>query len=114
MTREQKTGEAPRDLRIGAVVELTEAELPAYCPNRKMPLWSWHPRVFLDIVNESEAMCPYCGTRYRLASGVRERALEAKAPEADSAAGREGANLWADARGNTRLELITRWLTRLN
>jgi uncharacterized Zn-finger protein len=31
-----------------------------------MPLWSWHPRVYLDVVHESEAMCPYCGTRYRL------------------------------------------------
>ncbi len=102
------------DPRTDAVVELTAPDLPAYCPNPKMPLWSWHPRVFLDVVNESEAMCPYCGTRYRLASSVRERALEPKAPEADSAAGREGANLWADARGNTRLELITRWLRRLD
>jgi len=31
-----------------------------------MPLWDSHPRVFLDVVSEGEAMCPYCGTRYRL------------------------------------------------
>ncbi len=29
-----------------------------------MPLWSSHPRVFLDIAETGEAMCPYCGTRY--------------------------------------------------
>jgi len=31
-----------------------------------MPLWSSHPRVFLDVAGAGEAMCPYCGTRYRL------------------------------------------------
>jgi len=25
-----------------------------------------HPRVFLDVAGSGEAMCPYCGTRYRL------------------------------------------------
>jgi uncharacterized Zn-finger protein len=26
--------------------------------------------VFLDVVDTSEAMCPYCGTRYRLVGGA--------------------------------------------
>ena len=52
------------------VIELSESDLPAFCPNRNMPLWSWHPRVYLDVVHESEAMCPYCGTRYRLKSAT--------------------------------------------
>jgi uncharacterized Zn-finger protein len=34
-----------------------------------MPLWSSHPRVFLDIADEGESLCPYCGTRYRLIGG---------------------------------------------
>ncbi|MGA1252669.1 MAG: zinc-finger domain-containing protein [Burkholderiaceae bacterium] len=51
-----------------AVVELTAADLPAYCPNPNMPLWSSHPRVFLDL-SEGQARCPYCGTVYRLAAG---------------------------------------------
>jgi uncharacterized Zn-finger protein len=34
-----------------------------------MPLWSSHPRVFLDVGVTGEAMCPYCGTRYRLRGG---------------------------------------------
>ena len=40
-----------------------------FCPNPAMPLWSSHPRVFLDIADDGEAMCPYCGTRYVLAGG---------------------------------------------
>jgi uncharacterized Zn-finger protein len=44
-------------------------ELPVFCPNPRMPLWSSHPRVFLDIAVTGETMCPYCGTRYRLEGG---------------------------------------------
>jgi len=49
------------------MIEVSEDDLPAFCPNPDMPLWSWHPRIYLDVVHEGEAMCPYCGTRYRLA-----------------------------------------------
>jgi uncharacterized Zn-finger protein len=35
-----------------------------------MPLWSSHPRVFLDFDHDGNAKCPYCGTQYRLAAGV--------------------------------------------
>jgi uncharacterized Zn-finger protein len=48
-----------------AVVEVTAKDLPLYCPNPAMPLWSSHPKVFLDVVATGDAMCPYCGTRYR-------------------------------------------------
>jgi uncharacterized Zn-finger protein len=34
-----------------------------------MQLWNAHPRVFLPIETTGEALCPYCGTRYRLAGG---------------------------------------------
>ena len=54
-----------------AAVPVDPKDLPAFCPNPQMPLWSSHPRVFLDIVDEGEAMCPYCGTRYVLAGGPR-------------------------------------------
>ena len=111
------------------VVELSPHDLPAYCPNAKMPLWSSHPRIFLDIVNEREAMCPYCGTRYRLAAGVHERDFDTRGlhqhqrqhflePHAESvsptADHRGGENAWADAFGNTTLELMTRWLKGRN
>ncbi len=54
-----------------APVVVEPADLPAFCPNPAMPLWSSHPRVFLEIEDTGEAMCPYCGTRYVLAGGPR-------------------------------------------
>ena len=59
----EKTAAAP--------VVVKPADLPAFCPNPAMPLWSSHPRVFLDVEDTGEAMCPYCGTRYVLAGGPR-------------------------------------------
>ncbi len=52
-----------------AVVVLEAKDLPAFCPNPAMPVWSSHPRVFLDVVDTGEAKCPYCGTVYRLKPG---------------------------------------------
>jgi len=54
------------------IVEVTARDLPLHCPNPAMPLWSSHPRVFLDVEANGEAMCPYCGTRYRLVGGPRK------------------------------------------
>jgi uncharacterized Zn-finger protein len=42
------------------------SDLPVYCPNPAMPLWSSHPRVFLDFDETGGVRCPYCGTLYRL------------------------------------------------
>lgn len=50
-------------------VEVTAQDLPLHCPTPDMPLWCSHPRVFLDIAATGEALCPYCGTRYRLKPG---------------------------------------------
>ena len=52
------------------VVELDGADLPAYCPNPKMPLWSSHPRVYLDVAHGDAVQCPYCSTVYRLKAGA--------------------------------------------
>lgn len=51
-------------------VELGVKELPAHCPNPAMPIWSSHPRVYLDFAPNGEAKCPYCGTVYRLKAGT--------------------------------------------
>lgn len=59
------------DTAQAVAVEVAPKDLPAFCPNRRMPLWSSHPRVFLDLATTGEAMCPYCGTRYRLSGGPR-------------------------------------------
>jgi uncharacterized Zn-finger protein len=34
-----------------------------------MPLWSNHPKVFIDVAKTGEGRCPYCGTVYRLKAG---------------------------------------------
>lgn len=57
--------------RRDEAVPIRPADLPAFCPNPRMPLWSSHPRVYLDIESAGEASCPYCGTRYRLEGGPR-------------------------------------------
>jgi uncharacterized Zn-finger protein len=51
------------------VVTLRADELPAYCPNPSMPVWNHHPRVFLELAGGRTVLCPYCGTRYRVATG---------------------------------------------
>lgn len=55
------------------VVELTAQDLQGpgvvACPHAKMPLWSQHPRVFIDLTHEAQGRCPYCGTIYRLPPG---------------------------------------------
>jgi uncharacterized Zn-finger protein len=45
-----------------ASVELTAAELQGpgvvFCPNPKMPLWSNHPRVFIDVATAGRRQVP--------------------------------------------------------
>lgn len=56
-----------------AVVEVGAQDLQGhgvvFCPNPKMPLWSNHPRVFIDVASTGEGWCPYCGTVYKLKAG---------------------------------------------
>lgn len=52
-----------------SAIELDSKDLPAYCPNPAMTIWSSHPRVFLYL-SQSESKCPYCGTQYRLKPGT--------------------------------------------
>ena len=58
-----------------AVVEVSAQDLQGpgvvFCPNPKMPLWSNHPRVFIDVAASGEGKCPYCGTVYRLKAGEK-------------------------------------------
>ena len=56
-----------------AVVEVLAKDVQStgtvFCPNPKMPLWSNHPRVYIDVVSAGEGKCPYCGTLYALKAG---------------------------------------------
>jgi uncharacterized Zn-finger protein len=52
-------------------IEVTAADLPLHCPMPSQALWNAHPRVFLPIEAQGEALCPYCGTKYILKDGPR-------------------------------------------
>ncbi len=58
-----------------ATVEVSAKDLQGpgvvFCPNPAMPLWSNHPRVFIDVATAGAGKCPYCGTVYRLKAGER-------------------------------------------
>ena len=58
-----------------AAVEVAASDLQGpgvvFCPNPNMPLWSNHPRVFIDVATEGTGRCPYCGTEYRLKAAAR-------------------------------------------
>src|SRR6185503_16754812 len=43
-------------------VTITASDLPLFCPPKNAPLWSQHPRVFLEIEEDGEILCPYCST----------------------------------------------------
>ncbi|WP_310565678.1 zinc-finger domain-containing protein [Hydrogenophaga sp.] len=62
-------------MSTSSTIELAAADLNdqggVFCPSPKahMPLWSSHPKVYLDVARTGEARCPYCGTVYRLKAG---------------------------------------------
>lgn len=47
-----------------STAEVTAADLPLHCPTPATPVWSMHPRVFLDVAKTGNILCPYCGTHY--------------------------------------------------
>ena len=44
-------------------------DLPVYCPGPNAPLWSMHPRVYIEVVKTGRALCPYCRAAYQLKEG---------------------------------------------
>ena len=73
MSAAKEATDGRADTAADGVVELEVKDLPAFCPHRKMPLWSQHPRVFLEVAVTGQARCPYCGTLYRLNPGTLVR-----------------------------------------
>ena len=49
-----------------AVVLVTRDQLPMHCPPPGSSLWDSHPRVYIPLEDSGEAVCPYCGRRFRL------------------------------------------------
>ena len=60
-----KTPPDPHDNPI--VVDASD--LPVYCPGPKAPLWSMHPRVYIELATAGQARCPYCSATYQLKEG---------------------------------------------
>ena len=58
-----------------AVIEVAAKDLQGpgvvFCPNPKMPLWSNHPRVYIDVATTGEGQSPYCSTLYKLKAGEK-------------------------------------------
>lgn len=56
-----------------AIVEMLAKDVQdngtVFCPNPQMPLWSGHPKVFIDLSHDGVGKCPYCGTVYKLKAG---------------------------------------------
>jgi len=50
-------------------IEITAHDVPLTCPMPDQVKWNQHPRVFLDVASTGKALCPYCGTTYRLKPG---------------------------------------------
>ncbi|POZ62947.1 zinc-finger domain-containing protein [Chromobacterium alticapitis] len=51
-------------------IEVTQHDLPLHCPMPDMKAWNSHPRVYLPVHKTGEALCPYCGTQYKLVGPV--------------------------------------------
>jgi len=67
-------GKGRRMSQDRAAIEVTAQDLQGpgvvFCPNPKMPLWSNHPRVYIDVSTTGTGKCPYCGTVYTLKAGT--------------------------------------------
>jgi uncharacterized Zn-finger protein len=55
----------PENQDKNQVIAVTAHDLPLACPMPDAPLWSRHPRVYLDVLANGRASCPYCGAQYQ-------------------------------------------------
>ncbi|MES2771223.1 MAG: zinc-finger domain-containing protein [Pseudomonadota bacterium] len=63
-TASDKPSAAIAATRHTETIEVTAQQLPLHCPLPDAPLWSRHPRVFLDIMQNGQVVCPYCSAHY--------------------------------------------------
>ncbi len=50
--------------RVRVAVKVENADMPLSCPLPNMTLWNMHPKVYLALDADKQAMCPYCSTYY--------------------------------------------------
>jgi uncharacterized Zn-finger protein len=61
-----KRPDGHKGINTQRLIEVTENDLPLHCPMPQHVDWNAHPRVYLPIESSGSALCPYCGTLYRL------------------------------------------------
>ena len=61
--------ETPQLPRAEMRISVAGHDLPICCPRPETALWNAHPRVYLPLSADpgSQAICPYCGTRFIIA-----------------------------------------------
>lgn len=47
-------------------VLIQSSDLPLACPMPNVALWDMHPKVYLALDSNNQALCPYCSTSYIL------------------------------------------------
>jgi len=52
------------------IITVRAGDVPLFCPGPNAPLWSMHPRVYIDLSKTGTAICPYCGAHYQLEAGA--------------------------------------------
>jgi uncharacterized Zn-finger protein len=62
---------APENARNQDIITVSAEDLPVYCPGPQSPLWSMHPRIYIEVVKNGVARCQYCGARYALREGEK-------------------------------------------
>jgi len=53
------------------IIYVGAEDLPLYCPGPKTPLWSMHPRIYIEVAKTGVAKCQYCSARYALREGEK-------------------------------------------
>ena len=66
----QASNKSNGPVKTKRVHKITANDLPLHCPTKEMSLWNAHPRVYLPIEDNGEAVCPYCGTIFKMAEPV--------------------------------------------
>lgn len=72
--RSTPDGTTPKDetsIPKGETIFIEASDLPLYCPGPRSPLWSMHPRVYIEVVKSGSALCPYCSASYQLKEGEK-------------------------------------------
>lgn len=64
------TASHPQDFQTpnsDRIIEVSQADLPVYCPREEEALWNSHPRVYIHLEKAGdEARCIYCSAVYKL------------------------------------------------